>query len=365
MRHLSLLLSLGFCLLLAACEFQMQEAEAEAEADSLRVPRALVRVAIPEQGRIQARVRATGNLEPRDYVEIFPELLGRVARVDVDLRSAVAAGDTLAVLASAEQRLAYLTAVERVKRLEAVLKRQEELNRRGGIGNDALDETRNSLVLAEIDVEVAALTLSKTALLSPIDGTVTAIDIRVGELLSQRRLFRIEDLSELLTKVFIPERDIPSLEVGQPVEIFHPSREEPYDAAVTTIAPTLDPDSGTGEVHITLSEAKGLRAGYFVEAEIVVEDRPDALLVPKKAVLREPGGNFLVLAVPEKVGGDSADSRLARAVRVEVEIGLEDSARAEILAASGLPEGLTLAALQVVIEGQYGLLDETALKVVD
>ncbi len=365
---------LAVCLPLTACQFKMPQADAAAESDSLRVPRALVRVATPVRAPIQKRVRATGNLEPRDYVDIFPESLGKVAQVRVELRSPVQAGDTLAVLESNEQRLATLTAIEKVRRLEAIEARQEGLLARGGLGIDALEETRNSLSLARIEAERSQLAWSKTTLISPISGVVTFEDIRAGEVLSQRRIFKIEDLSELLVKLYIPERDLPSLRLEQPVEILHFSQTNPYDARVDLIAPTLDPDSGTGEVHVALDAPAELRVGYFVSAEIIVEDRTDALLVPKKAVLREPGGNFLVLALPEApaptdslaMAPGNEPERFARALRVEVELGLEDAQRAEILGLIGkLPEGLGLEDVQVVVEGQYGLLDDTALKLVD
>lgn len=101
-------------------------------------------------------------------------------------------------------------------------------------------------------------------------------------------------------------------------------------------------DSETGTVKVTArfnAPGTAFRPGSFVRVDIETDTKPDAILIPKQAVMEEDGQTYVVLV-------DSDDS----ARRSAVEVGYQDGLRVEAM--SGVREGE-----KVVIAGQGKLRD--------
>lgn len=109
----------------------------------------------------------------------------------------------------------------------------------------------------------------------------------------------------------------------------------------------MDPSDGTYRVVVSVPPGSGFLPGQFTEARIVVEERPDVLVVPEVSVVRSTEeGSWIVL-----VDGD-------RAVRLPVTIGLRDGGWVEVQA-EGLAQGM-----RVVTDDAYSLPEETRIHIV-
>lgn len=149
-------------------------------------------------------------------------------------------------------------------------------------------------------------------------------------------VLKIAQLDRVRLQANVGERDLAGIRVGSPVTVATGGG-QPFAATVTSVFPFIDPGSRTAVVEAVVENpARRLLPGQYVQMRFVTGERPDALSVPREALVRL-GDKASVWVV----GGDRAERR-------EVSTGLESAERVEIL--SGLQGGE-----QVVRRGQEAL----------
>lgn len=206
----------------------------------------------------------------------------------------------------------------------------------------ALQVAQQQLAANRARLEAAELQLGYTRIVSSIDGVVTERLIEVGSRVSPNQaLFTVEDFSPLWARIFVPEKDLPRLRLGKSARLrFQAFPEREFSGAIKMISPIVDAESGT--VKVTLEVSRGLdllRPGMFGTAYIATETRPNAVVIPKRAVLRERDENRVFV-----IGDDGAVEKRT------VELGFSEESFVEIV--SGLRPGEA-----VVTVGQEGLSD--------
>ncbi len=170
---------------------------------------------------------------------------------------------------------------------------------------------KQSLANAKLDASLQAKQLEDCSIISPIDGTVTRVNTKVGRFAddteSKTPMFVIENIDALQMKVLVNEADIGKVEVGQQVTVSADILEgEEVQAVVSRISPTGEEKSGGNggrviPVYISLTEQnEKLIAGITAKATILVEEQKDALTVPVEALYRLEDGTDVVYTVTEQ-----------------------------------------------------------------
>ena len=160
----------------------------------------------------------------------------------------------------------------------------------------AFDNARQQLEGAESRLEAARIQLAYTTVESPITGVVTDRKVDVGSRVNVgEALFDIQEFPPLWARIFVPERALPELTVGQPARLrveTYPDRS--FEGRIRMISPTVDVASGTIRVTIELSQHGSLlRPGMFGTVRIATQTRADAVVVPRRALLRERDQTFV------------------------------------------------------------------------
>jgi RND family efflux transporter MFP subunit len=189
--------------------------------------------------------------------------------------------------------------------------------------------------------------LEYTEIHSPITGVITQRLIEVGDRVnSTQEVFSVEEFPPLWARIFVPERDWPQLEVAQKAQVrLETFPEQDFEAAIKLINPTIDATSGTVKVTLEMEQTDRLRPGMFGTVYIATETRPDAIVIPKKAILRERDEDRAFVVTDD----GSVEKR-------DVVIGFSDEDRVEIL--EGIGEGEA-----VVTVGYEGLSDGYAVNI--
>lgn len=298
------------------------------------------------RGDLRVTVTATGNLEPRNQVDIGSELSGTIRTVNVDVNDEVKAGQVLAVLdttrlnaqvlqaesslASAEARIIQSEASEKEARanLARLLKVRELSNNKLPSQQDldvadaavarAVGETaaaRAAAAQARANLEAVKTDLSKTEIRSPINGVVLVRSVEPGQTVAASLqapiLFTLaEDLKKMELHVSVDEADVGSVAVGQQatftVDAF-PNRS--FEARITQVhfassnTQSSSASSGTSAssatstgvvTYETVLEVENeellLRPGMTATAEILTTNIEDAVLVPNAALRFTPEG---------------------------------------------------------------------------
>lgn len=165
---------------------------------------------------------------------------------------------------------------------------------------------------AEFELEKKKEQLEDCQVVSPIAGTVTRVNVKVGRFADKidddRPMFIIENLDVLEMKIEISEYSIGKVAVGQEVEISADILgEDTVKGAVTAISPTGEEKSSGGStervipttIRIQDKDTK-LIAGITARAKIVLNEADQVLVVPISAVLESEEGTY-VLAVENNV----------------------------------------------------------------
>ncbi|HJZ04614.1 MAG TPA: efflux RND transporter periplasmic adaptor subunit, partial [Patescibacteria group bacterium] len=145
---------------------------------------------------------------------------------------------------------------------------------------------------------------SKVAVRAPFSGTVVERHATLGEVIEPAvKLFTLADLSTLWIIADVPEKDIPLVKTGLPIEIkFSPYPDEVFEGTVTYIGDQIDPSTRTVKVRTEVDNSLGkLKPEMFATIFITTEVMSDVLAIPGEAV--QTDGNKKIVFIDKGNGG--------------------------------------------------------------
>ena len=272
---------------------------------------------------------ATTTLSAERSLDVVARAGGEVVEVLVEEGEAVREGQLLAQLDPSDARLALAEAQAHYDNIQREYDRTVELAEHGGVTDQELENQRYQVELRTIALERSRQHLTDTEIRSPITGIVGERSVEQGATISANtRVFHVLDPDPLLAVIHIPDASRQSLRAGQGVRIQAAGGVQ-ATGVIDRISPVVDAESGTVKVTVELDGAGPgagmLVPGSFVTVQVPTETRPNALVVPKRAILLERDQS-IVYRVQEGV-----------AVRTPVAVGLSAQDLVEIT--SGLSVG--------------------------
>jgi membrane fusion protein (multidrug efflux system) len=301
------------------------------------------------RGSVSSYITATSNLVAENEVQVLAEAEGRVEALHVEEGQPVTKGQLLAALVRDDEQIAYEKAEVRLANAKSAFDRAQRLGNEGLVTEEDLDKATMEHRVAQQELAEAEWKLNKTEIRAPFDGRITARNITLGQHVRLGdELFTVTDFDPLISRIYLPEKDVMGLEEGRSVRITLKSDESvEFDGRIRQISPVVD--TSTGTVKLTLEAIQpplGVRPGGFVKIAIVRETHSDAILLPREAVIRELQSAH-VFVVKE-------DNTVERR---DVTLGMEEDDHLEVT--SGLESGEV-----VVVAGQGGLKDGETIKII-
>ena len=339
---------------------------------------------------IKSSILASGTLAYREQVQLRSEVIGQVTELHVEEADRVKKGDPVITLdpktyqAQVDQAKAVVRiqqiAIERQRLLIQTLadrfERQKKMFARDLVDEDSYEALESELALARVDLrslqesltqaraglDQAEELLGKTRIISPIDGVVIQLDLKVGETviagttnIPGSTMMVIADPSETLTEVQVDEADIAQVRVGQGADIFTAAYPDtPLSGTVQSIASVARQTPGQASlsflVKILLDEQSEMiiRPGMSVRADIYTQSSEETLAVPVQAVLFDEDFGADEKSTDEKEKNYVFVMEDNKAVRKDVVVGISSDSDQEIV--SGLEQG------EMVITGPFRVL---------
>ena len=354
---------------------------------------------------IKSSILASGHLLYEEQVLLSPEVIGKVSTLLVKEGDQVVKGQLLMHLddesyraevaqqeaAVRQQRIAIEQQQLNVRNQESQYKRKVELHKMKMLADAAIDDARYAVDLARIDLrnsrsrleQVEAILkqsnerLAKTNIRAPISGTITALNIKVGETavasqvsIAGSSLMTIANTETMVTEVNVDEADIGRVVVGQEVAIntaAYPDVAIRGEVLTIPLSPKQNaaPQGQGGaslsrnyNIKVKLLDTKKLtlRPGMTCRAEIFTATSGKALALPLQAVL---SNNDETVELAPKKGSKKAKVEIktenhvflnknGTAQKRVVTIGVSDDSQQEIL--TGLSAG------DSVVVGPYKVL---------
>lgn len=341
-RATKLVLSASLVLALAACKGKPDDAETKKVDAPIPVEASTVALE-----NISATFQGTATLEAEAVAQVVSKASGVVLRIVVEEGQTVGKGQVLASLENERQRLQLAQAAASLRKIENDFKRQSELFSRKLIGSDVFERSRLDLENQRSTYELQALELSYTEIRAPISGVVSQRLVKLGNQINVGQvLFRIDDFDPLEARVAVPERDMRSIQAGQPVQMLVDAIPgQVFQGVVGRVSPVVDPKTGTFDVIAQFRETSGsLRSGMFGRLNIVTAVHENAMVLPRVALLSEDGKASVFVVNNNKVE------------RRSVELGLNGNGKTEIL--SGVKAGE-----QVITLGQNAVREGSLVRI--
>ena len=311
-------------------------------------PSVPVGVVLAAPGTIISTMTFNTTVESERNVVVYPQASGLVEAVMAEEGDRVAAGQVLVQLDDDDARIAYERAQVELRKLRGDSLRTGELFRKELVSREAYESVLYQVDRARLTLEEAILGLQRTKIRAPVAGIISERKVEVGNRVSPGSdVYKLVTMDDLIAQIYVPGRTRQYIRVSQEARITSdmlPGYE--IEGVIERINPVVDPQSGTVKVTVQLQDReRKFTPGMFANVALITDQRSDALLLPKEAIVYDDGRPFAFVVKDTVVR------------RVLLELGLTNPRQVQVL--SGASQGDS-----VVIVGQEGLRDGAKVRVV-
>ena len=311
----------------------------------------------PKMGDVLKTTVITGKIEPRNEVNVKPQISGIITEICKQAGEVIAKVKVIPDMgqlssAQARVRLAEIN----LKQAQVNYGREEQLYKKQLVSADEFDKVKQSLQQAK-EEKVAALdalevvrdgvsksnaSASSTLIRSTISGIILDIPVKVGNSVILANTFNdgttiasVANMNDLIFRGNIDETEVGNLVVGMPMKITIGAMQDlKFDADLEYISPKAVENNGANqfEVKAAIRSTKGgkIRSGYSANAEIVLAKATHVLTVPESAIEFSGDSTFVYIIK----GSDKKKTY----ERKQVTTGLSDGVNIEIKKGLGLKD---------------------------
>ena len=316
----------------------------------------------PKVADISKTTVITGAIEPRDEVEVKPQISGIITEIYKEAGQMVKAGEVIAKVKVIPDMGQLSSAESRVRLAEINLKqakvnydREKQLYDKQLVSAEEYDNVRQALdqareeKTAAIDalevvrdgVSSSNASASSTLIRSTISGLILDIPVKVGNSVILSNTFNdgttiasVADMGDLIFRGNIDETEVGQLVTGMPMRITIGALQNlKFDASLEYISPKATDNNGANQFEIkaavTVPQGNAIRSGYSANAEIELASAKGVLTVPESAI--EFSGNDTYVYVIKGSGDDKTYERrkvatgLSDGINIEIKSGLKKS----------------------------------------
>ena len=313
---------------------------------------------------IQKTTIITGRIEPRNEVNVKPQISGIITDIYKEAGQQVTAGEVIAKvkvipdesqLSSAQARIRLAAINERQARTD--YEREKTLYDKGLVSGDEYDQKRKAWQQAAEEVRAAQDNLevvrdgvskenassSSTLIRSTISGLVLDVPVKVGNTVILSNTFNdgttiatVANMGDLIFRGNVDETEVGHLVTGMPMKItIGALQDERLQASLEYISPKATQNNGANQFEIKaavhVSSSNKIRSGYSANAEIVLAEARQALTVPESAITFE-GTKTYVYVMKQTDGQKSYEKRqvttgLSDGINIQIKSGLKNGER--------------------------------------
>ncbi len=308
----------------------------------------------PSRGSIERSTVLTGKIEPRDEIEIKPQISGIISEILVEAGDNVNEGDVIAKIKVIPDDSQLSSALNRVTNAKIELEdanvkyeRDKALYEKKVISREEFETSEKNYKKAKEELESAEdsynivregvskynASESNTLVRATITGLVLDVPVKVGSSVIQANTMNddttiatVADMNKLIFKGNVDETEVGSLRLGMPMDISIGAMPDLKPlATIEYISPKGDDSSGANSFEIkaalVIDNPEGLRAGYSANATVVLERASHVITLPESTVTFEGDSTFVFIRT------DSASNSYERR---PVTTGLSDGINIEI-----------------------------------
>lgn len=311
----------------------------------------------PEVRTLQKKTLATGKVEPRDEVNVKPQIQGIITELYRKAGDRVQAGDPIAKVAVIPDMNSLAQAQSQVRTTQLTLeeterefKRVEQLYNKGVTSREEYEQSQNQLAKAQESAKAAqdgldivtqgiskrAGKINTTIVTSTVSGTILDVPVKIGTSVINANSYNegttvatVADMSDIIFRGRIDETEVGRLHEGMPINLsIGAVQDVTLPAYLEYIAPKGTESNGAILFEIKaaahIPDSVVVRAGYSANAEIILEERQDVLSVSEAAIEFSGDSTFVYRLT-------SSESAVPQQFeRIPVSVGMSDGMFIEI-----------------------------------
>ncbi len=313
----------------------------------------------PKVMDIKKTTVVTGKIEPRNEVNVKPQISGIITRIMKEAGEMVQAGEIIAKVkvvpdmnqlsgAQARVRLADIN----MKQAKVDYEREKVLFDKGLVAADEYDKIRQAYRQAREEVTAAKDNLqvvrdgvsrsnantSSTLIRSTISGLILDVPVKVGNTVILSNTFNdgttiatVANMGDLIFRGNIDETEVGKLVVGMPMKILIGAMQDTrLEARLEYVSPKAVESNGANQFEIKAAirgvSGTKIRSGYSANAEIVLASAPRVLTVPESTI--EFSGNDTYVYIVKGSGESKTYERrrvvtgISDGINIEIKSGL-------------------------------------------
>ena len=331
----------------------------------------------PKLDTIQKTTIITGKIEPRNEVNIKPQISGIISDLYKEAGDYVNAGDVIAKVKVVPEMGSLSSAEARVRLADINLQqaqvdynREENLHNQKLVSDDEFDKSKQALKQAQEERKAAIDALqvvrdgvsqsnakaSSTLIRSTISGVILDIPVKVGNSVINSNTFNdgttiatVANMQDLIFRGNIDETEVGQLNIGVPMRITIGALQDmSLDAALEYIAPKATQSNGANQfeikaaihlnpqsekdsdktIHQAYSGTNTIRAGFSANAEIVLAEAKQVLTLPESAIEFVGDSTFVNIVKgtdkEKQYERRAVDTGLSDGVNIEIKKGIND-----------------------------------------
>lgn len=321
-------------------------------------------IVTPDRGTIERTTVLTGKIEPRDEIQIKPQISGIITKINVEPGDMVHEGDVIAIikvipeasqLSNAENRLNVAKIALEDARLKherntllfdkKIISREEfeTSSAEYGKAKEEAASAADAVSIVKQGVSRYNASEANTQVRATITGLVLDVPVKVGTSVIQANTFNdgttvatIADMNNLIFKGNVDETEVGSLKVGMPMTITIGALPEySSEAVIEYISPKGVETNGANtfelKAAITPDPEMKLRAGYSANANVALVRTDSVLRVPESVVEFAGDSTFVYLltdtAPTMKFERTPITTGTSDGINIEVKSGIESDAQ--------------------------------------
>ena len=284
-----------------------------------------VEVAEARLDTVVETLRATGQVEAVQSIELRSEVEGRLVGILVDEGTEVARGTPLFRVDDAELRAQVDRLEAELELAERNLSRTRELLERNASSAADLDEAEATARSTRAQLQLQRVRLDRTVVRAPFGGVVGQRFVSIGDYVnSATRLTTLQTVDPQRAVFAVPERYARRLERGQRITFGVAAvPDEEFAGIVDFVDPVVQLPGRTITVKARVPDpGRLLKPGMFVEVRLATEVRPEAVVIPEEAVLPLSGGDYVWVVEDGRAGRRSVELGVRTPGTVEVRSGV-------------------------------------------
>jgi membrane fusion protein, multidrug efflux system len=258
-------------------------------------PPVVVDVLVAQPSLLSSTIEANGTVVAGEFLEVRPEVSGRITYLNIPEGSMVSQGTVLARLNDAELRAQLGKSTVQLSLAEKTLERYNELLNAGGINQNDVDIALNQANALKADIAYTQALIQKTVIKAPFTGKLGLRQVSMGAYVSPSTvLATLQQVSAVKVDFTLPESDAGTVHKGDTIQIQLGENETRNRARILAIEPGANIQTRNLTVRAMLIDSVP-NPGAFAKIIIPSVNPQQAIEVPTASIIPNDRTNQVVM----------------------------------------------------------------------